>query len=111
MKQRTIVEQYNVYWVNLDPTIGREIKKTRPCIVVSPTLMNNNLDTIIVVPLTSTVIAWPFRTIIKLKSKQSSAACDQLRCISKKRIGKKIGHLTSNEKKRIVTILHDIFAQ
>ncbi|MCA9343268.1 type II toxin-antitoxin system PemK/MazF family toxin [Candidatus Saccharibacteria bacterium] len=110
MTRPSSISQFDVYWVNLDPTIGREIKKTRPGIVVSPVVMNDALDTVIIVPLTSTIIDWPFRLSIKLHDKISSAACDQLRCVSKQRLGKKIASLNPSQKKQLNNVLNDIFA-
>jgi len=105
------IEQFELYWVNLDPTQGSEIQKTRPCIIVSPNEMNATLKTVMVVPLTSTIIDWPFRTTVTIASKKSSAACDQLRTISIERLRNKIGSVTTTEKDRILEILQAIFSE
>ena len=62
------MQQFDIIWVNLDPTVGKEIKKTRPCVVVSPDELNDNLDTLIVVPLTRTIKKWPFRITITINN-------------------------------------------
>ena len=105
------IEQFEIYWVNLDPTLGSEIQKTRPCIVVSPSEMNTALKTVMVMPLTSTIIDWPFRTLINIAGKNSSAACDQLRTISKERLVNKIGSITHAEKNKVIEILQAIFSE
>lgn len=103
--------QFYVYWANLDLTIGREIKKTRPCIVVSPQIMNDTLDTVIVVPLTSTIIDWPFRMTVKVDGKISSAACDQIRTISKGRLCSKIGKISGFESEKLLGIIQAVFSE
>ncbi|MBD0289414.1 MAG: type II toxin-antitoxin system PemK/MazF family toxin [Flavisolibacter sp.] len=80
------VKQYQVYWVNLDPTIGSEIRKTKPCLVISPNEMNEHLNTIIVAPFTSTLRSYPSRVNCILNSKASAIALDQVRAIDKRRL-------------------------
>ena len=111
MASTNSIERFDLYWVDLDPTKGSEIQKTRPCIIVSPDEMNEVLKTVMVVPLTSTIIDWPFRTTITITSNQSSAACDQLRTISKERLHNKMGSLSSSEKEAILEILQTIFSE
>jgi mRNA interferase MazF len=106
-----LVSRFDIYWVDLDPTKGSEIRKTRPCIIVSPDEMNQTLKTVIVVPITSTVVDWPFRTVITSTNKKSSAACDQLRTISKERLLTKIGTLKGAEKAAMLEILQAIFSE
>lgn len=106
-----LVERFDIYWVDLDPTKGSEIQKTRPCIIVSPNEMNEGLKTVMAVPLTSTIIDWPFRTAVTIANKKSSAACDQLRTISKERLRNKIGSLSPSEKEAISEILQTIFSE
>jgi len=105
-----LIKQFEAYWASLDPTKGSEIQKTRPCIVVSPDEMNESLKTVIVVPLTSTIIDWPFRTTVMVTGKKSSAACDQLRTIAKERLREKISSISSSEKNKILGILQAIFS-
>ncbi len=105
----TTIKRFEVYWANLDPTKGSEIQKTRPCIVVSPDEMNDALRTVMVVPLTRTIIDWPFRTTVSIASPVSSAACDQLRTVAKERLGKKMGIVSPSEQRRIIDILQAIF--
>lgn len=106
----TSPKQFEIYWADLNPTKGSEMKKVRPCIVVSPDVMNNALKTVLVVPLISTIVDWPFRTTITSSGKLSSAACDQLRAIAKERLGSKIGSLKPAEQRAVLHILQEIFA-
>ncbi len=105
------IKQFDIYWVAFDPTLGSEIQKTRPAIVVSPMPMNKVVKTLIVVPLTKTVIDWPFRTKILSSGKLSSAACDQIRSVATKRLQGKIGSLNLGEQQAVLQILQQIFAE
>jgi mRNA interferase MazF len=80
------VNQYEVVMVNLDPTIGSEMKKTRPCVVVSPDEMNRHLQTIVIAPITSARKPYPTRVEISIKQLQGSIAIDQIRTIDRRRI-------------------------
>lgn len=111
MDSKQYIRRFDVYWVDLDPTHGSEIQKTRPCIVVSPNEMNQALRTIVVVPLTSIIVTWPFRCIVTVGDKESSAACDQIRTISITRLrGSKIYTLSAKEQDQVVDILLAMFA-
>lgn len=105
-----MIKRFEVYWANLDPTIGKEIKKTRPCVVVSPDELNSNLDTVIIVPITSTIKAWPFRKSTKVTGTESSMAFDQIRTISKQRLNSKIGLLSTSEQDESLAVLQTMFA-
>lgn len=105
------VNRFDIYWVALDPTQGSEIRKTRPCIVVSPNEMNRVLHTVTVVPLTSTIVDWPFRVILNIQGKRSSAACDQLRTIAKERLRQRVGTLKPAERGVILDTLQAIFSE
>jgi len=100
-----VIKQYQVYWVKLDPTIGYEIKKTRPCVVVSPDEMNRYLSTIIVAPLTTKSKNYPTRVQVDVDSKQGWIVLEQLRSIDKTRLYKLIGTLdipTIKEVKQLI---------
>jgi mRNA interferase MazF len=86
-------EQSSIYWFDPEPVKGSELRKVRPCIVVSPNEMNRKLSTILVVPLASTIRPWPFRVSISVLGQKASAACDQLRVINKTRLRAHIGNL------------------
>ena len=89
-----MVNRFDVYWANLDPTIGSEMKKTRPVIVVSPDVMNRNLNTVIVCPLTSSLKNYPTRVNLIIAGKEGAIALDQIRTIDKERLAKRITSLS-----------------
>lgn len=91
-----MVKQYDVYSVSLDPTIGSEIKKTRPCLVISPNTMNKVLNTLIVAPMTTANKNYPSRVFVNFLNKKGQVALDQIKCVDKKRIKKKLGSLELN---------------
>lgn len=103
------IERFSVYLVNLDPTKGSEIKKIRPCVVVSPDELNRHLNTVIIVPLTSTIRNYPFRVRCLVADKEGEAAIDQLKTVDKSRIGKYISSLRKSEIKQIKEILRQMF--
>lgn len=89
--------QYAIVLVNLDPTLGSEIQKTRPCVVVSPNEMNKHLNTIIIAPMTSSLKEYPTRVAVNHNSKKGMIALDQIRTVDKKRILKVLGKLNKTE--------------
>ncbi|NPA87387.1 type II toxin-antitoxin system PemK/MazF family toxin [Caminibacter pacificus] len=98
-------EQYSIVLVNLDPTIGSEIKKTRPCVIISPNEMNFNIKTLIIAPMTSKSKEYPTR--VKIKD-DSFIVLDQIRTIDKKRVIKQLGKIdlkTISEIKKILNIM------
>jgi mRNA interferase MazF len=92
-----VVKQYDAYWVNLDPTIGSEIKKTRPCVIISPDVSNRLLHTVLVAPVTSALRDLPMRLPVELSRKKGDICLDQIRCVDKTRLTKKMGKLTQND--------------
>lgn len=104
-----MVKQFEVYWINLDPTKGSEIKKTRPCAVISPDEMNKNLNTVIVAPLTSATKKYPTRVTTKIDKRTGQIALDQIRTISKERIGKKVEKLNPKAIKQVKSVLLAMF--
>ena len=96
-----------IYWVALDPTVGREIRKTRPALVVSPDEMNQALGTIVLAPITSTVRDFPTRYTIRLQRKTASVALDQIRTVSVERLLKR---MTMIDPRPALAILREMFA-
>ena len=94
---------------NLDPTIGSEIKKTRPCVVISPDEMNKFLNTIVIAPMTTTSKSYPTRVEIKYDNKIGWIVLDQIRTIDKQRILKDLGRLSKPEIKEVKSILKETF--
>ena len=103
------LSQYQIVLVNLDPTIGNEIKKTRPCVIISPNEMNKYLRTIVISPMTSKSKKYPTRIEIKHESKIGWVVIDQIRTIAKQRIIKILGRLSSPEIKKVKSILKETF--
>ncbi len=99
-----------VWLVNLEPTIGSEIKKTRPCVIVSPNETNRLLKTVIIAPLTSRIKNYPTRVSIFFQSRQGSIALDQIRAIDKYRLLKKLGILSSKDLQVVSDILVRMFS-
>ena len=102
-----MVERYGIYWINLDPTVGREMKKTRPCIVLSPNEMNRHMSTVIIAPITSTLRNYPMRLNLTLKGKKGQIACDQIRCVDVQRLGSKLHQLPLPQQKKLREVLSE----
>lgn len=92
-----MVSQYDIYWVNLDPTVGSEIKKSRPCVVISPDVSNKLMNTVLVAPLTSVLRDLPMRLLVEVDGKKGNVCLDQIRCVDKIRLHNKLGKLKSKE--------------
>jgi len=101
--------QYQVVIVNLDPTIGSEIKKTRPCVIISPDEMNRPLRTVIIAPITSKSKNYPTRVPIKLQGKDGWVVIDQIRTIDKQRITKVLKKLSTAEIAQIKDVIQETF--
>lgn len=102
-----MVKQYEIYWVSLDPTRGSEIKKTRPCLVISPNVANKHLNTVLIAPITSTIRRFPMRMDTVLNKKKGQIALDQIRCIDKSRLSNKMAALDKSEIKNLRLILKE----
>lgn len=103
-------KKFEVFLINLDPTIGSEIRKTRPCVVISPDDMNNVLMTAIIAPLTSTHKAWPTRIDVVFQRRNGQVALDQIRTIDRARLVKKLGIISDAAQLEITATLLEIFA-
>jgi mRNA interferase MazF len=106
-----VAKRFEVYLVNLDPTIGREIKKTRPCLVISPDEMNIHIDTVIVAPMTTKGRAYPTRISCKFQGKDGQIVLDQIRTVDKARLVKKLGTISSATQKIVLAVLAEMFAE
>ena len=103
------IKQYEIILVNLDPTIGSEIKKTRPCVVVSPDEMNQYLKTVVIAPMTTSSKNYPTRVEIKHDNKIGWVILDQIRTIDKQRITNKLGKLSHPEIKEVKVIIKETY--
>lgn len=105
-----MVKRFDICYVELDPTAGSEINKTRPCMVISPDEMNNALNTVIVAPLTSTIRNYPMRVNCTVAKKKGQIALDQIRTIDKLRLKTYLGKLDAKTAHIIVRKLSDMFS-
>ncbi len=97
--------------VTLDPTVGSEMRKTRPAVVVSPDVMNDRLHTVIIAPLTSRGFAAPFRVPCRFRNKDGQIALEHLRAIDKTRPARKLGKLDAPTAKAVLMVLGEIFGE
>lgn len=103
------LKQYTIVLVNLDPTVGSEIKKTRPCVILSPNEMNNYLNTIIIAPMTTNTKQYPTRVPITHNKKQGMIVIDQIRTIDRIRIIKVFDRLTKTEISKCKKVIKETF--
>lgn len=106
-----VVKRFDVYMTNLDPTIGTEIRKTRPCVVISPDEMNRHVGTVIVAPMTTQGRQYPTRVPCQFERKDGQVVLDQLRTIDKVRLVKKLGRLSKRTQKAVLATLAEMFAE
>lgn len=100
--------QYDVFLVGLDPTIGHEIKKSRPCIIISPNELNKNISTVIIAPMSTKSHPYPTRVPIKFKGKEGWILLDQVRTIDKRRLIKKLGKIKHNTITQIKSVIKEM---
>lgn len=103
------IKQYSIVLVNLDPTLGSEIRKTRPCVIISPNEMNKYLNTIVLVPMTSSLKQYPTRVAVEHDNKKGMMAIDQIRTVDKSRIIKNLGKLSKFEIKACKEVIKETF--
>jgi mRNA interferase MazF len=106
-----VVNRFDVFLVNLDPTIGSEIKKTRPCLIISPNEINHHISTVIVAPMTTKGQLYPTRVTCQFQGKEGQIVLDQIRTIDKIRLVKLLGQITTEEQKAVLDILAEMFAE
>ncbi|MBK7600265.1 MAG: type II toxin-antitoxin system PemK/MazF family toxin [Acidobacteria bacterium] len=105
-----VIDRFDVYLVNLDPTIGSEIKKTRPSVVISPNEMNHHINTVIIAPMTTKSRRYPTRIDFKFQGRQGQIVLDQIRTVDKRRMIKKIGRLDSKTQIKMLATLIEMFS-
>ncbi len=103
------VVQYQIVLVNLDPILGSEIKKTRPCVVISPNEMNKYLRTVLIAPMTTSSRNYPTRIEVKHDNKIGYVVLDQIRTIDKRRIINELGRLTKPEIKELKSVIKETY--
>jgi len=106
-----VAKRFEVYLVNLDPTVGSEIKKARPCLVISPDEMNTHIETVIVAPMTTKGSAYPTCVSCKFQGKDGQIVLDQIRTVDKTRLAKKLGTISVATQKTALAVLAEMFAE
>jgi len=106
-----VVKRGDVWLAALDPTIGSEIQKTRPCLVVSPDDLNDHLRTVMIVPMTTGSRPAPFRVALRFKGKDGLLLTDQMRAVDRTRLISRLGKLDSDSLNRTLNVLRDVFAE
>jgi len=104
-----MVNQFEVYLINLNPTIGSEIKKTRPCVIISPNEMHG-LNTVIIAPMTSTIKQYPTRIPVSFGKKNGHIVLDQIRTVDKARLVKLLGTIQENTARNVLKALQEMFS-
>ncbi|MCF8051464.1 MAG: type II toxin-antitoxin system PemK/MazF family toxin [Desulfobacterales bacterium] len=105
-----VAKRFDVYLISLDPAVGSEIQKTRPCLIVSPDEMNRHIRTVIVAPMTTASREYPTRVNCVFKKKKGQIVLDQIRTIDKTRLMKSLGTLDSKTQLEVVSVLQSLFA-
>ncbi len=106
-----LVNRFDIFLVALDPTVGSEIQKTRPCVVISPDEMNRHIRTVIVAPMTTKGRPYPTRVPVSFQQKSGQIVLDQIRTVDKTRLVKKLGELDPPTRQLILQTLAELFAE
>lgn len=105
-----VMNRFDVYLTSLDPTVGSEIQKIRPCLIISPDEMNRHIRTVIIVPMTTAEKDYPTRIKCKLKKIEGQIVVDQIRTIDKTRLIKKLGAIDPETQLKVISVLQRLFA-
>jgi mRNA interferase MazF len=105
-----VVKRFDVYLINLDPTVGSEIQKTRPCLIISPDEMNPFIRTVIIAPMTTKGAAYPTRVACKFQGKRGQIILDQIRTVDKTRLARKLGRIDKQTQADVLSVLSEMFA-
>jgi mRNA interferase MazF len=105
-----VVNRFDVYLISLDPSVGSEIKKIRPCLIISPDEMNRHIRTVIIAPMTTAGKEYPTRISCTLKKKKGQIVIDQIRTIDKSRLIKRLGTIDPNTQLEVIAVLQRLFA-
>jgi mRNA interferase MazF len=106
-----VVKRFEVWLVNLDPTVGSEIKKTRPCLVISPDEMNRHIATVLVAPMTTKGQSYPSRVPCRFQNKNGQVVLDQIRTVDKARLVKRLGRVSPSTQAAVLAVLAEMFAE
>jgi mRNA interferase MazF len=105
-----VINRFDVFLVNLDPTVGSEIKKTRPCLVISPDEINRHIRTVIIAPMTTAGKDYPTRVSCTFKKKTGQIVLDQIRTLDRTRLIKKLGMIEPDTQSEVISVLQRLFA-
>jgi mRNA interferase MazF len=105
-----VVSRFDVYLIRLDPTQGREIRKTRTCLIISPDEMNHHIDTVIVAPMSTKSRPYPTRVPVHFKGKSGQIVLDQIRTVDKQRLVKRMGKIDHATQGHVLALLAELFA-
>jgi mRNA interferase MazF len=105
------MNRFDVYLVNLDPTVGHEIRKTRPCLIISPDEMNHHIRTVIIAPMTTKGRSYPTRVPCTFKGKSGRIVLDQIRTVDSVRLVKKVGRISQKTASEVLAVLSEMFAE
>ena len=105
------MDQYDIYLINLDPTVGHEIQKVRPCVIISPNELNETISTVIIAPMTTKSHQYPTRVAITFQEKKGWIVLDQIRTVDKTRFIKKIGQLNSKISKKVKDVIFEMLVE
>jgi mRNA interferase MazF len=104
-----VINRFEVYLINLDPTVGSEIQKTRPCLVVSPDEINHHLRTAIIAPMTTKGRVYPSRVACRFRGKRGHVVLDQIRTVDQSRLVKRLGWLDDKTAATVLQVLKQMF--
>ena len=105
-----VVKRFDICLIDLDPTIGHEMQKARPCLVVSPDEMNRHISTVIVAPMTTKGSSHPTRVPCRFQGKEGQVVLDQLRTVDKARLVRRLGRLSAKAQAEVLRVLAEMFA-
>ncbi len=106
-----VARRFDVFLVNLDPTVGSEIRKTRPCLIISPDEMNRHIRTVIVAPMTTKGGSYPTRIVCKFEDKHGQIVLDQIRTVDQARLVRKIGRIDKSVRSKVLAVLQEMFSE
>jgi mRNA interferase MazF len=106
-----VINRFDVYIVILDPTIGSEIQKTRPCLIISPDEMNRHIATVIVAPMTTKGRSYPTRVSCIFQGKEGQIVLDQIRTVDKSRLARKLGQISEETQSEVLSVLNEMFSE
>jgi mRNA interferase MazF len=105
-----VVRRFDVFLVGLDPTVGSEIQKSRPCLIISPDEMNRHIQTVIIAPMTTRGRKYPTRIACEFQRKQGQIVLDQIRTVDKARLLRKLGRIDNQTQIEVLSVLQEMFS-